>query len=286
MKQPRRGIRGNPRRIAALVVFPLLVAALVVPVIIWHAELWKIFGSVRRIRDWVEGWGAVAPLVFMGIQAAQVIVFAIPGEVVQIAGGYLFGGSVGILLSLFGILVGSTAAFFLSRLLGRPFVAAVIPAAQLERVEKLLEARSSRVVFFLLFLIPGIPKDILCYIAGLTPMGFLFFLGVSTVGRLPGIAGSSLIGGAARSSRWVALGILSVGAIVLFVAGLLLRPRLQALIERIASRKRPPAGRERPRGSGSAGRGGETPHGAAARRGAPTSSSRPPRSARRTPRPS
>ncbi len=101
-----------------------------------------------------------------------------------------------------GILVGSTAAFFLSRFLGRPFVAAVIPPAQLERVEKLLESRSSRIVFFLLFLIPGVPKDILCYIAGLTPMSFLFFLGVSTVGRLPGIVGSSLIGGAARSSRW------------------------------------------------------------------------------------
>ena len=92
-------------------------------------------------------------------------------------------------------------------------------------------------MFFLLFLIPGVPKDILCFIAGLTPMSFFFFLGVSTVGRLPGIVGSSMIGGAARSSRWVALGILSVAAILLFAAGLILRPRLQAFIEKIASRK-------------------------------------------------
>jgi len=227
------------RRIAALVVFPLLVAALIVPVIVWHAELWKLFGSVRRIRDWVEGWGAAAPLVFAGIQAIQVIVFAIPGEVVQIAGGYLFGGWLGSLLSLGGILVGSTAAFFISRSLGRPFVAAVVPPAQLERVEGLLQSRSSRVVFFLLFLIPGVPKDILCYIAGLTPMSFFFFLGVSTVGRLPGIIGSSMIGGAARSSRWVALGVLSVAAIVLFAAGVLLRPRVQAFLERVANRGKP-----------------------------------------------
>ncbi len=227
------------RRVVALVVFPLLVAALVVPVIIWHAELWRIFGSVRRIQGWVEGWGAAAPLVFLGIQAVQVIVFAIPGEVVQIAGGYLFGGWVGSLLSLGGILLGSTAAFFISRGLGRPFVAAVVPPAQLEHVEKLLESRSSRVVFFLLFLIPGVPKDILCYVAGLTPMGYFFFLGVSTVGRLPGIIGSSMIGGAARSSRWVALGVLSVAAILLFVAGLILRPRLQAFVEKVANRGKP-----------------------------------------------
>jgi uncharacterized membrane protein YdjX (TVP38/TMEM64 family) len=229
-----------PRRIAALVVFPLLVAALVIPVIVWHAELWKLFGSVRRIRTWIEGWGAVAPLVFMAVQAIQVIVFAIPGEFVQIAGGYLFGGWRGIVLSLAGILTGSTAAYFLSRWLGRPFVAAVIPKAQLDRVEKLLESRSSQVVFFLLFLIPGVPKDILCYLAGLTPMSFFFFLAISMVGRLPGIVGSSIIGGAARSSRWVALGILSVAAILLFVAGLILRPRLQTLIEKVV-RKKPPA---------------------------------------------
>jgi uncharacterized membrane protein YdjX (TVP38/TMEM64 family) len=230
----------SPRRVAALVIFPLVVAALVVPVIVWHAELWRLFGSVRRIRTWIEGWGAVAPLVFMAIQAIQVIVFAIPGEFVQIAGGYLFGGLLGIVLSLGGILVGSTVAFFLSRWLGRPFVAAVVPRAQLERVEKLLESRSSRIVFFLLFLIPGIPKDILCYLAGLTPMSFIFFLAISTVGRLPGIAGSSFIGGAARSSQWVALGILSAAAILLFAAGLILRPRLQALVERLLAKK-PPA---------------------------------------------
>lgn len=230
-----------PRRIAAITVFPLLVAALVVPVIIWHAELWKIFGSVPKVRTWIEGWGAVAPLAFVGVQAIQVIVFAIPGEVVQIAGGYLFGGWVGILLSLSGILAGSTVAFFLSRWLGRPFVAAVIPAAQIERVEKLLESRSSRIVFFVLFLIPGVPKDILCYVAGLTPMSFLFFLGVSAVGRLPGIVGSSIIGGAARANRWVALGILSLAAIMLFAAGMIFRPQLQALVERVLGKK-PAAG--------------------------------------------
>jgi uncharacterized membrane protein YdjX (TVP38/TMEM64 family) len=226
-----------PRRLAALVLFPLLVAALVIPFIVWHEELWKIFGSVQKIRAWVEGWGAVAPLVFVGIQVIQVVVFAIPGEVVQIAGGYLFGGWLGIALSMAGILAGSTVAFFLSRWLGRPFVAAVIPAAQLERVEKLLESRSSKVVFFLLFVIPGIPKDILCYIAGLTPMSFFFFLAASAVGRLPGVVGSSVIGGAARSSHWVALGILSGAAILLFAFGVIFRQRLQAFVEKVVRGK-------------------------------------------------
>ncbi|MGA2974099.1 MAG: TVP38/TMEM64 family protein [Spirochaetia bacterium] len=228
------------KRVIALAAFPLLVAAVVVPVIIWHNDLWKIFASVRRVRTWIDGWGPGAPFVFMAVQAVQVIVFALPGEVVQIAGGYLFGGWLGTLLSLSGILIGSAIAFFLARLLGKPFLAAVIPREQLERVEKLLASPSSKVVFFLLFLIPGIPKDILCYVAGISPLRFPFFIAASALGRLPGIIGSSIIGRAAAAQRWVLLGIVSLAALLLFVAGFILRPRIQAWMEKVAAKRRPP----------------------------------------------
>ncbi|HET6486380.1 MAG TPA: VTT domain-containing protein, partial [Spirochaetia bacterium] len=151
----------NRRRIAALIAFPLLVAALVVPILLWRQQIWGLFASTQRLRQWFAGWGIWAPVVFLGIQALQVVVFAIPGEFVQIAGGFLFGGWVGTLLSVAGILIGSTVAFFLARLLGRPFVAALFSKDQVERVERLLASRSARTIFFLLFLIPGIPKDIL-----------------------------------------------------------------------------------------------------------------------------
>ncbi len=228
----------NRRRIAAVIAFPLLFAALAVPVILWHQQIWGLFASTQRLRQWFAGWGIWAPVVFMGIQALQVIVFAIPGEFVQIAGGFLFGGWVGTLLSVAGILIGSTIAFFLARLLGRPFVAALFSADQVERVERLLASPSARTIFFLLFLIPGIPKDILCYVAGASPISFWFFVGASTLGRLPGIAGSSIIGGAAATQRWTVLVIVSAAALALFVAGVLLRPRIQAWLERIAGRSK------------------------------------------------
>jgi uncharacterized membrane protein YdjX (TVP38/TMEM64 family) len=158
------------RRILTLAAFPLLIAAVIVPVIIWRHEIWTLFTSAGRLRSWVEGWGPWAPVVFIGIQALQVIVFVLPGEIVQIAGGYLFGGWLATLYSLSGILIGSTVAFFASRLLGKPFVAAVISQKKLEGMEKMLASRSAQVVFFLLFLIPGIPKDILCYVAGISPL--------------------------------------------------------------------------------------------------------------------
>ena len=230
----------NAKKTLALVAFPLLIAAVVIPVIIWHDVLWRLFTSPQRLRDWVAGWGGWAPAIFIALQTLQVIVFAIPGEVAQIAGGYLFGAWQGTLLSITGILIGSAASFFLARALGRPFVAALAPAAQVEKMEKLLTSRSARIVFFLLFVIPGIPKDILCYVAGLTPMGFPFFAAVSTVGRLPGIIGSAVIGSAAASSRWVLAGIVGAAATLLFAVGLLLRPRIQGWIEKLARKGSPP----------------------------------------------
>ncbi len=233
------------RRALALIGFPLLIAALVVPVFIWRRELWDLFSSRHELRAWISGWGAWAPLVFVGVQALQVIVFVIPGEVAQIAGGYLFGVWKGTALSIVGILAGSSVAFALSRGLGRPFVAALFPRERLESMEKLLLTRSARIVFFLLFLIPGIPKDILCYVAGLTPIGYPFFLAASTLGRLPGIIGSSAIGSAAASDRWGLVAVISGAALLLFAAGFFLRSHIQKWMERIAARKRPEGDEEK-----------------------------------------
>jgi uncharacterized membrane protein YdjX (TVP38/TMEM64 family) len=228
--------KSNIRRIAAITAFPLLIAALLVPVIVWHDAIWKLFTSNQGLREWIQQRGAWASVVFMAIQAIQVIVFVIPGEVPQIAGGYLFGVWRGSLLSVAGILIGSTAAFFLGRALGTPFVEALFPRDQVERVRSLLVSARARIIFFLLFLIPGIPNDILCYVAGVTPMGFLYFVGVSTLGRLPGIVVSAIIGNAAASNKWILTAIVSAAAVAIFATGFFLRARIQGWVERLAKR--------------------------------------------------
>jgi uncharacterized membrane protein YdjX (TVP38/TMEM64 family) len=229
--------RPGVRRILALAGFPLLLAAIAVPAVIWRRELWQLFSSTGGLRDWVASAGGLAPLVFVAVQALQVVVFVIPGEVPQIAGGYLFGPWLGTLLSLCGILAGSTLDFFLARLAGTPFVKALFPAERVDRLGRLLDSRGARVAFFLLFLIPGIPKDILCYVAGLSPMRFAFFATASMLGRLPGIVGSAFIGDAAAARRWPLVVGLGVGAVALFAAGWLLRERIQGWVERLAERR-------------------------------------------------
>jgi uncharacterized membrane protein YdjX (TVP38/TMEM64 family) len=234
------------RRVLSTALLLLLAAGIAVPVVIWHRELWQVFSSKEGLRDWVRGFGARAPLVYVGVQALQIIIFVIPGEVVQIAGGMLFGGALGSALALAGTLIGASVSFGAARLLGKPFVASFVSPERMAGIEKLLASGRARSVIFLLFLIPGIPKDVLCYVGGISPIPFPFFIAASSLARLPGLVGSAIIGGAAATSQWVVVGILSGAAVLLFGAGLLLRQRIQAWLERLADRRRqgpqPPTG--------------------------------------------
>ncbi len=221
----------------ALIGFPLLLAAIFVPVAIFWRDIWRIFTSGEELRTWVAARGAAAPLIFIAIQAIQVVIFIIPGEVSQIAGGWLFGTWLGTLFSIIGILLGSAVAFFLARLLGVPFVHALFSEAQVSKIEKFLASPRSKVVFFLLFVIPGIPKDYLCYVGGLSTLSFPLFTGISFLGRLPGIILSGVIGNAAAGEKWMLAGIVLGVAAIIFLIGFLMRARIEKWLSRFSTDK-------------------------------------------------
>lgn len=229
-----------PLKVLSYIGFPLFIVGGIAVVWIFRSQLYAIFASPAQLRDWVSGWGYIAPLVFVALQFVQVVLFVIPGEVAQAAGGYIFGMWGGMLYSVVGILLGSSFNFFLARLLGVPFVNAVFGAERLSRFDKVLTSGRATVAFFLLFVIPGIPKDALCYVAGLSTLRFPLFMVISTLGRLPGIVGSSALGGAAANQMWITVATITVIAVLLFIAGLLYRERLHMFVERLVARREPP----------------------------------------------
>lgn len=217
--------------------FPAFLLLVILSVLLFREQLWEPLAERELLQEWIEEAGGWGPLLFIGVQAVQVVIFIIPGEVAQAAAGYLFGVWFGIIYSLIGITIGAAFNYAIGSRLGEPFVRRV---AGREREEKFLSVARSyrgRLGFFLFFLIPGIPKDVLCYVAGASRIGFLTFLLLSMAGRLPGIVGSAIIGDAAAEERWhLALAILAL-ATVLLVLGLLYRTRVEAFIERISRRE-------------------------------------------------
>lgn len=223
-------------RLSAIIAFPTLIIAVLACASIWSDRLWLLFRSAESVRSWVEGRGAAAPLAFVALQVLQVVVFIIPGEVVQIAGGYAFGFGGGILWSSVGILLGSLVNYAIGRLAGRPFVTSLIGSDRMARIDSATVGGRAITGFFLLYVIPGLPKDALTYLAGAGKLPFVSFVCVSTLGRLPGIIGSAWMGSAAWERDYVSAMAVSGVAAFLFFVGLFLRKRLFAVIGRLARR--------------------------------------------------
>uniref|UniRef100_A0A7C3UZP0 TVP38/TMEM64 family membrane protein n=1 Tax=Desulfobacca acetoxidans TaxID=60893 RepID=A0A7C3UZP0_9BACT len=146
---------------------------------------YEFVSDKEQIKAVIKGAGPLAPLLFIGLQALQVIFAPIPGEATGFLGGYLFGVPLGLLYSTLGLTLGSAGAFLLGHWLEKRYVTRIVSRETMKRFDFLMEHQGA-LVAFILFLIPGFPKDYLCFILGLSPMDFRVFLVICTIGRLPG----------------------------------------------------------------------------------------------------
>lgn len=223
-------------KLSKILGFPLFFFAVLMFGLLNKDALLNIFSSAEKLEAWILERGGVSALIFIGIQIIQVVIFIIPGEIPQIAGGYLFGLVLGALYSSLGILAGSVFNYAMGNWLGRPFVKTILGDKRSEHLLNLVAAKKITAAFFLLFLIPGIPKDALCYIAGISRIGILRFILLSFIGRLPGIIGSAWIGGAAANEKWFLAGTVLTAAVLISLAGFLFRKPLESLIGRWTGR--------------------------------------------------
>lgn len=169
-----------------------------------YRELWEFYANRNAIAQYVKDSGPYGPIVFIILQALQVVAAPIPGEATGILGGYLFGILPGLIYSTIGLTLGSCMGFGLGRWLGLPFVHRFVKQETYHRFDFLTRAGGELVVF-MLFLIPGFPKDILCFILGVSPLPFGTFLLVSTVGRIPGTWLLSIQGAQVRGHQYTSL---------------------------------------------------------------------------------
>jgi uncharacterized membrane protein YdjX (TVP38/TMEM64 family) len=191
----------------------------------------EAFKCRENLRHYIEGWGAAAPIVFIAMQALQVIIAPIPGELTGVVGGFVFGIAPNVVYSSIGLTVGSVAAFAAARVMGLPLVRLVVPCHVLERFHFLVDRRGV-VIALILFTIPGFPKDILCYVLGLSPMGYLTFVWVCTIGRIPGTIMLSFSGSALYNEDWSLLIVVSVVCVVVIMAFFLARDRIEVWLKR------------------------------------------------------
>lgn len=204
-------------RIASVVIFFAVM-------IILTAVCWPVVRLIQSdegrmvLKDFVSDNIFLGVLMFLALQILQIVVALIPGAVVQVLGGVLFGGFWGTLLCVLGTFLGEAIVFYVVRRFGKPFVEAVIDSKNIKRLSFLQDTKKCELAVFILFLIPVMPKDALTYIAPLTRIKPSAFFLLSMLARSPWLVVSNVFGSSLESGNLlimvIMVAIVAVGGVV------------------------------------------------------------------------
>lgn len=173
-------------------------------------------------RQWVASHGVWGMAAYAGMVFLQVLVAIIPGEPLEIAGGYAFGAVWGTALCLLGAFLGSVAVFAVVRKWGVPLVEVFFPREKLEKLSFLKTSPKRTALLWLVFTVPGTPKDLLCYFAGLMDLKWSSWLLIASVGRLPSIVTSTVGGNALGLQNYQFAAITFAATMVIGLIGLVI----------------------------------------------------------------
>ncbi len=178
---------------------------------LWRSGALDLLADRRALSQAVVRWGAWGPVALILIEIAQVLLAPIPGQAAGMAAGYLYGPWLGAAIAMVGLGLGTFLAVWMARQLGRRAVERWLKPALVSRLDALVQRRGLAALFAI-YLLPFLPDDAVCFLAGLTPLPIGQVLAVAMIGRLPGVLVSTWLGAHARQLSvrawlWWSLGL-------------------------------------------------------------------------------
>ena len=180
-----------------ITILSVTVAVLIVGLILLWEPAVQLFNERHVIEEFIMSFGMWAPLFFIILQIAQVVLAPIPGNAVSFVGGYLFGWW-GLLMTVVGSTIGFVLVVLLSRKFGRPLVEKIFKKDQIAKFDYIIK-KNGTVALFLIFLFPFFPDDLLSYLAGLTKIKMRKLIVICIAGRFPGYLLLNLVGSGVNS---------------------------------------------------------------------------------------
>ena len=213
-----------------------IVIAVPVYIYFYQQDFINQFKSFNDVIAYLEQYKFESVFIYIGIQILQIVISIIPGQAFQFAAGYLYGFFPGLLFSVIGAFLGTTLSFYLARLLGKSALHLFFGEEQMTYFIERLNSKRAYMIVFLLYLIPGLPKDVVSYAAGVSEMKFKAFMAFSMAGRIFGISGSLLIGALYFHHHYIGMGIIAVVAVVAFVLCIIYRKNINRYLDKFYDR--------------------------------------------------
>lgn len=212
------------------VLIGLVAAAAITALLCWEylPGLLAWLADARAVRAFVSDHAFVSRLAMLGINIVQVLLAFLPGEPVELASGYAFGFWEGTALCLVASGLATSMIYWATRRWGWKLVGLFFNRSLFDRFSWLKSAKRLELIMFIVFLIPGTPKDFLTYFAGLTNMRFLPVVLIATFGRIPSIVTSTIAASAVGSGNWPLVACTLVASAFLLAVGGLMYRRLRS----------------------------------------------------------
>lgn len=232
----KKAEKENKRKviISALKILILVLIVIGIPLYIWffHGDLIKSFENMDDVIAFLERYQTQSIFVYIGLQIIQIVISIIPGQVFQMAAGYLYGFWPALIFAMAGALAGTAISFTLAKVLGRDFLHLFFGEEKMSYYIERLNSKKVYTIVFFLYLIPGIPKDVVSYAAGASDIKFKPFIILSALGRLPGMVGCLLMGTMFVDENYT--GVIIIGAIAVFTFCICVafRKKIQILMDK------------------------------------------------------
>lgn len=218
-----------------VVIVGIAIAALVVYCIfdiVFHGPLTSLLSNRDRLVETVQSFGAFAPLLYILLQILQAVIAPIPGQLVGSVGGFIF-GFWGIIWTLIGSVVGSYLVFRIARRFGRPLLERIFKKSVVDKFDFIINAKSAAFILFAIFLLPGFPDDVVCYIAGLTKVPIKRLVLLFTLGRFPAVVMTNYLG-AGLGDNMALVAIIAVVSVLIFGIVVWQRERIMKFLKKSA----------------------------------------------------
>lgn len=226
------------KRKAYIKLFILFIIIVVVPTILYFTCQDTLFNPewIKTLPNYLSENKFTAAIILTALQILQIIFCIIPGQPIQFVSSYLFGVIGGLLISLIGAAIGVTIVFYLAKFLGTDALKNRFGEEKIINYQSKINSGKGLLIAFFIYLIPGFPKDLVGYIAGISNMQILPLIIISSIGRTPGMFISLFLGKFYQSKNYIGIGILAVICIILLVICLLKKNDLIRLLDNLEAK--------------------------------------------------
>lgn len=232
----------SSKTILKFVIFGVIILALLA-YLVWDViadgPLTHLLSNRDALVKVMNDMGPWAPLIYITLQVLQTIVAPIPGQIVGGVGGYLF-GHWGILWTTIGSIIGFWLVFVIARKFGRPLLEKIFKKSIIDKFDFIINAKGAALIIFAIFLLPGFPDDVVCYIAGLTKLPMRKLMAISILGRFPTIVLTNYIGMGISGNLGLVV-VLSLVAVAVIGLASWKREQIMAFLKRDEKPKDPQA---------------------------------------------